>query len=94
VAKNKCAPPFQKAEFEIRWGVGIDAVAELLDLGVSRGLVDKAGNHPSFAGTPLGNGRERSRETLAASPELASTLKQAILASAPARAGRRADGEA
>jgi recombination protein RecA len=94
VAKNKCAPPFQEAEFEIRWGVGIDAVAELLDVGVARGLVDKTGNHLAFAGTPLGNGRERSRETLAASPELASTLKQAILASAPARAGRRADGEA
>src|SRR3984957_11228651 len=55
VAKNKCAPPFCEAEFEIRWGMGIDAIGELLDLGVSRGLVDRSGNHMSFAGTPLGN---------------------------------------
>ena len=89
LAKNKCAPPFQEAEFEIRWGMGIDAIGELLDLGVARGLIDKAGNHMSFAGTPLGNGRERSRETLAGNRELASTLRQAIVASGGARAGRR-----
>jgi recombination protein RecA len=94
VAKNKCAPPFTEAEFEIRWGVGIDRVTELLDLGVARGLVDKAGNHLSFAGSPLGNGRERSRETLAGSAELQSTLRQAIFASGPVRPGRRAEGDA
>src|SRR5258708_39578244 len=74
VAKNKCAPPFTEAEFEIRWGAGIDKVTELIDQGALRGLVDKAGSHLSFAGAPLGNGRERSRETLSASPELQSTL--------------------
>jgi hypothetical protein len=42
----------------------------LLDLGIARGLIDKSGNHLSFAGTPLGNGRERSRETLASNTEL------------------------
>ena len=70
VAKNKCAPPFCEAEFEIRWGVGVDSMTELLDLGIARGLVDKAGNHLSFAGSPLGNGRERSRDTLAGSADL------------------------
>jgi recombination protein RecA len=94
VAKNKCAPPFCEAEFEIRWGAGIDRVAELLDLGVARGLVDKAGNHLSFAGSPLGNGRERSRDTLAGSLELQSTLRQAIVASGPVRPGRRHEAEA
>jgi recombination protein RecA len=94
IAKNKCAPPFQEAEFEIRWGTGIDAIAELLDLGVARGLVDKAGNHLSFAGAPLGNGRERSRESLAASADLQSTLRQAVVTSASTRQGRRVEAEA
>lgn len=83
------APPFTVAEFEIRWGTGIDSVGELLDLGVARGLVDKSGNHLAFADTPLGNGRERSRETLAPSAELQGALRQAILASASTRAPRR-----
>jgi recombination protein RecA len=94
IAKNKCAPPFTEAEFEIRWGTGIDAMSELLDLGIARGLVDKAGNHLSFAGSPLGNGRERSRDTLAASSELQNTLRQAIIASGPVRPGRRIEAEA
>src|ERR1700685_2879621 len=80
IAKNKCAPPFTEAEFEIRWGRGVDSVGELVDLGLARGLIDKAGNHMSFAGTALGNGRERSRETLGANLELQNTLRQAIVA--------------
>jgi recombination protein RecA len=86
--------PFTEAEFEIRWGVGIDSVSELLDLGVARSLVDKAGNHLSFAGSPLGNGRERSRDTLATSTELQSTLRQAIVAAGAVRPGRRVEAEA
>src|SRR5690606_31602173 len=58
VAKNKCAPPFTEAEFEIRYGTGVDTLGEMIDLGVERGLIDKSGNHLSFAGTTLGNGRE------------------------------------
>jgi recombination protein RecA len=94
IAKNKCAPPFTEAEFEIRWGAGIDRVAELLDLGLLRGLIDKSGNHLSFAGSSLGNGRERSRDTLAASPELQNTLRQAIAASGPVRPGRHSAPDA
>jgi recombination protein RecA len=94
IAKNKCAPPFTEAEFEIRWGLGIDTMSELLDLGISRGLVDKSGNHLSFAGSPLGNGRERSRDTLAQSLELQNTLRQAIVAAGPVRPGRRVEAEA
>src|SRR6202046_1720222 len=77
LAKNKCAPPFTEAAFEIRWGKGVDRAAELIDLGISRGLVDKTGNHLSFAGTPLGNGRERSRDSLIEDRVLQSTLRQA-----------------
>jgi recombination protein RecA len=94
VVKNKVAPPFKQAEFEIRWGTGVDRVTELLDLGISRGLVDKAGNHLSFAGAPLGNGRERSRDSLTASADLQNTLRQAIIASGPVRPGRRVEAEA
>jgi recombination protein RecA len=94
IAKNKCAPPFTEAEFEIRWGQGVDALSELLDLGVTRGLIDKSGNHLSFAGSALGNGRERSRESLQTSPELQATLRQAIFAAGPVRPGRRIEAEA
>src|SRR4051812_15627550 len=89
LAKNKCAPPFTEAEFEIRYGTGVDTLAELIDLGISRGLVEKSGNHLSFAGTTLGNGREKSRDALAQSAELQSTMRQAIYASGPVRPGRR-----
>jgi len=94
LVKNKMASPFCEAEFEIRYGTGIDVLSELIDLGISRGLVQKNGNHLSFAGEQLGNGRERSRETIAGSLELQTTLRQAILASGPVRPGRRAEGEA
>jgi recombination protein RecA len=94
IAKNKVAPPFCEAEFDIRYGTGVDTLSELLDLGLSRGLVEKSGNHLSFAGSTLGNGRERSRETVAGSPELQTTLRQAILASGPVRPGRRTEAEA
>ncbi|MBX3190198.1 MAG: recombinase RecA [Labilithrix sp.] len=89
LAKNKCAPPFTEAEFEIRYGTGVDTPSELIDLGIARELIEKSGNHLSFASTTLGNGRERSRETLAQSPELQSTLRQAIWAAGPVRPGRR-----
>ncbi len=94
VSKNKMAPPFCEAEFEIRFGAGVDRSSELLDLGLLRGLVDKSGNHLAFAGTPLGNGRERSRETLATNAELENTLRQAIVAAGPVRPGRHTRAEA
>jgi recombination protein RecA len=94
IAKNKMASPFTEAEFDIRWGRGVDSIGELLDLGIARDLIDKAGNHLSFAGEPLGNGRERSRETIQNNAELQSTLRQAILASGPVRPGRRAHADA
>jgi recombination protein RecA len=74
--------------------MGVDSVSELIDLGLARGLIEKTGNHLAFAGAQLGNGRERSRETLAGNAELQSTLRQAILASGPIRPGRRADAAA
>jgi recombination protein RecA len=94
LAKNKCAPPFTEAEFEVRFGAGVDTLTELLDLGLARELLDKSGSHLSFAGKALGNGRERARETLRDDEELRATLRQAILAAGAARPGRRAEAEA
>jgi len=95
LAKNKCAPPFTEAEFDIRWGSGVDALGEIIDLGLSRGVLEKSGNHMSFGGNALGNGRERVRETLGMNPELQHQLRQAILAAGPVKPGRRsADAEA
>lgn len=94
ISKNKVAPPFCEAEFDIRYGSGVDNISELLDLGLARGLVEKSGNHMTFAGGALGNGRERSREALSQSPELQSTLRQAIYAAGPVRPGRRSEGDA
>src|ERR1700712_1046730 len=94
IAKNKCAPPFTEAEFEIRYGTGVATMSELIDLGLTRGLVDKSGNHLSFAGTALGNGRERSRDSLSGNVDLQSTLRQAIIPSGPVRPVRRSEGDA
>jgi len=94
MAKNKMAPPFCEAEFDIRYGHGVDTLTELVDLGLARGLIEKNGNHLSFAGTTLGNGRERSREAIASNQELQTTLRQAIIASGPVRPGRRGDAAA
>jgi recombination protein RecA len=83
VVKNKLAPPFQEAEFEIRWGAGIDAAADLLDVGTARGVIEKSGGHLAFEGKALGHGRERAREAIAQDAALAGRLRAAVLA-APA----------
>jgi recombination protein RecA len=94
LAKNKCAPPFTEAEFEIRWGGGVDTLSELIDLGVNRGIIEKNGSHHYFAGEGLGNGKERVREGLSQNPELQNTLRQAIIAAGPVKPGRRTEAEA
>ena len=78
VGKNKCAHPFTEAEFDIRWGVGIDAPGDLLDVAELAGVVTKNGAHYSFAGKNFAQGRERARDALVASAE----LSRAVLAEA------------
>ncbi len=78
VIKNKCAPPFKKAEFEIRWGSGIDHATELLDRALEAGVVDKRGSHLSFGKERLGQGRERVREAILQKDALAIALRKAI----------------
>jgi recombination protein RecA len=84
VVKNKLSPPFREVEFDVRYGAGIDAVGELLDLALERGLVDKSGSHWSFQGTHLGNGKDRCREALAQDPALAAKLRGLVRGSLPA----------
>ena len=69
VVKNKVAPPFREAEFDVRYGVGVDRFAEAVDLGVERGLLDKSGSHIALDGERIGQGRERAAEWLRANPE-------------------------
>jgi recombination protein RecA len=78
VVKNKLAPPFREVEFDVRYGVGIDGLAEVMDLGVTHGVLEKTGSHLSFEGTHLGNGREKARDAVAANPQLAQRLRDAL----------------
>ena len=64
VVKNKLAPPFQIAEFDIRYGTGIDSVGDVLDQAVAAGAVSKSGAYYSYEGATLGQGRERTRQAL------------------------------
>jgi recombination protein RecA len=64
VVKNKLAPPFGMAEFDIRYGNGIDALGDLLDLGVEHGVINKNGAYYTFGDESLGQGRERARGAL------------------------------
>lgn len=80
VVKNKLAPPFKKAEFEIRYGEGISRVSELLNLGVEHGLVEKSGAWYGYDGARIGQGKENASQWLAANPEQAEELEQALRA--------------
>lgn len=79
VVKNKLAPPFREAEFDLRWGKGIDEATDLIDHGCLLGIIEKSGSHMSFAGEHLGQGRERSREALLADPRLLAALRTAVM---------------
>ncbi len=86
VVKNKLAPPFQKVEFDIRYGEGIDAVSDLLDAAVEAGVVDKSGAYYRFAGATLGQGREKARRLLKQDDALRRKVQEALVAKSPARA--------
>ena len=92
VVKNKLAPPFQEAEFDILYGSGISRAGEVLDLGVSAGLVDKSGSHFLLAGERLGQGREKAVEWLKAHPAEMESVAARILSSAAAPSAPREPG--
>ncbi len=78
VKKNKVAPPFRKAEFDIMHNQGISREGDVLDLGVEMELIDKKGAFYSFEGTRMGQGRENAREYLKANPEIFTRLDEII----------------
>jgi recombination protein RecA len=88
VVKNKCAPPFTEAEFDIRWGVGIDMGADLVETALAAGVLEKSGAHLLFAGKSIGAGRDRARDGLLTNPALYEAVKQATLEALPSQARR------
>ena len=78
VVKNKVAPPFRKAEFDIMFGEGISRVGEIVDLGVQYGIIKKSGSFFSYNETKLAQGRDRTKALIADNPELAEELEMKI----------------
>lgn len=78
VVKNKLAPPFRQAEFDLIYGKGISREGDLLDLGVDLGVVDKAGAWFSYGEARLGQGRENARDYLVDNPEVAREIEEKV----------------
>jgi recombination protein RecA len=101
VVKNKVAPPFREAEFEILYGAGISRNGEVIDIGVAQGFVEKSGSWYSYNGERVGQGKENARDFLIQNPEIANEIdrqirerllpKKASAAAAAAEAAEAAD---
>jgi recombination protein RecA len=99
VVKNKVAPPFRQVEFDIMYGEGISKVGELIDLGVTAGIVEKSGSWYSYDGERIGQGRDNAKTFLRANPDMANAIEAKIRANAGLIAAKitgapSADGDA
>jgi recombination protein RecA len=97
IVKNKVAPPFRQVEFDIMYGEGISKTGELLDLGVTAGVVEKSGSWFSYGHERIGQGRENAKNFLKQHPDVAKAIEEAIRANAgliAARIGNLAAEEA
>lgn len=79
VVKNKVAPPFKQAEFDIYFSEGISREGELIDLGIEKKIVERAGAWYSYNGTRIGQGRENSKQYLKSNPEVTQEIESKIL---------------
>ena len=79
IVKNKVAPPFRRAEFDIMFGEGISKIGEIIDLGVDHGIIKKSGSWFSYGDTKLAQGRDAVKQLLADNPELAEELEAKIV---------------
>jgi recombination protein RecA len=80
VVKNKMAPPFREAEFDIMYGEGISKAGELVDLGAASEIVQKSGAWYSFDGERIGQGRENVKKFLIEHPEMMAEIERRVLA--------------
>ena len=80
VVKNKVAPPFKQAEFDIMYGEGVSRLSCVIDMGVDLDIVDKSGAWFSYNGTRLGQGKENAKQTLAENPEMCAEIEEKIRA--------------
>ncbi len=78
VVKNKMAPPFKQADFEILYGEGISREGEIIDMGVSQGLIEKSGAWYSYNGERIGQGKDNARQYLRSNPETAAELESRL----------------
>ncbi|MNE60243.1 recombinase A [compost metagenome] len=78
VVKNKVAPPFRQAEFQIMYGKGIYRTGEIIDLGVQQGLVEKSGAWYSYQGNKIGQGKANAAKYLEENPEVGSAIEKII----------------
>jgi recombination protein RecA len=79
VVKNKLAPPFKQAEFDIYFNQGISREGEIIDLGVERGIIEKSGAWYSYGGTRIGQGRENVKEYLRNNASVAGEIEEKII---------------
>ena len=93
VVKNKCAPPFKQAEFDIMYGKGISREGSLLDIGVDLGLVKKSGAWYTYDGEQLGQGRENAKQFLLDHPEIMVEISERIRAQLGIAAGAGGDDD-
>ncbi len=80
VVKNKVAPPFKQAEFDILYGEGVSHEGEIIDIGAANGIVDKSGAWYSYKGNRIGQGKDNAREFLKSNPEIAAEIEGEIRA--------------
>ena len=80
VVKNKVAPPFKMAEFDIMYGEGVSKMSSIIDMGVEMDIVDKSGAWFSYEGTRLGQGKENAKQALREQPELCAEIEAKIRA--------------
>ncbi len=94
VVKNKVAPPFREAEFEIMYGAGISRNGEIIDMGVAQGFIEKSGSWYSYGGERIGQGKENVRTFLEQHPDVARDIEQKIREKLlPAKKGEALKGE-
>jgi recombination protein RecA len=85
VVKNKVAPPFRLAEFDIMYGEGISKMGEIVDLGVDLGILKKAGSWFSYGETKIGQGRDAVKQTMTDNPDLCDEVESKIRAALAAK---------